>query len=455
MMMADVSRPMKAEEACAGAAVVYHCVNAPYSDWPARFPPLTASILEGVSRAGARLVFADNLYMYGLVSGAMTEALPYHAQGRKGITRARMAEDVMEAHASGSVPVTIGRASDFFGPGVTRSVLGEQVFGNAVGGRPARVLGRLDVLHSHAFVEDFAWGLVTLGEKDQALGEAWHVPTAEPTTAREFLDTLFSVLGTRVGVRTAGPGRVAVLGVFSPLLREMKEMDVPVPGTVRGRPRQVRARLREPCDSPAGSHRANGGVVQAEGPVSDDRTAESPGQRVLSMWRRLTPFPAGRWLFSRLLGRMVPYTDTIRARVLELEPGGLHSRAPRSTTHPQPPPLSARRGPREPRRDEQRAGDADVPSADRPGHRPGAGGGLRQEGAGASGSALRRQRSPTRLAMSLTWSSPRSPTRQAMSWRASPSTGCSARGDGRIRSDPIHRPRWGARAVDLRGHVSV
>ena len=84
--------------------------------------------------------------------------------------------------------------------------------------------GRLDVLHSHAFVEDFAWGLVTLGEKDQALGEAWHVPTAEPTTAREFLDTLFSVLGTRVGVRTAGPGRVAVLGVFSPLLREMKEM---------------------------------------------------------------------------------------------------------------------------------------------------------------------------------------------------------------------------------------
>ena len=55
--------------------------------------------------------------------------------------------------------------------------------------------------------------------------------------------------------------------------------------------------------------------------MSDDRTAESPGQRVLSMWRRLTPFPAGRWLFSRLLGRMVPYTDTIRARVLELEPG--------------------------------------------------------------------------------------------------------------------------------------
>ncbi len=224
MMMADVSRPMKAEEACGGAAVVYHCVNAPYADWPARFPPLTASILEGVSRAGAKLVFADNLYMYGPVSGAMTEALPYHAQGRKGITRARMAEDVMEAHASGSVRVTIGRASDFFGPGVTRSALGEQVFGNAVQGRPARMLGRLDVLHSHAFVEDFAWGLVTLGENDQALGEAWHVPTAEPMTAREFLDTLFSVLGTRVAVRTAGPGRVAILGVFRPLLREMKEM---------------------------------------------------------------------------------------------------------------------------------------------------------------------------------------------------------------------------------------
>jgi len=47
----------------------------------------------------------------------------------------------------------------------------------------------------------------------------------------------------------------------------------------------------------------------------------SPGTRLLSLWRTLSPWPGGRWLFSAIVGWMVPYTGTIGARIVELRPG--------------------------------------------------------------------------------------------------------------------------------------
>lgn len=48
---------------------------------------------------------------------------------------------------------------------------------------------------------------------------------------------------------------------------------------------------------------------------------DAPGVTVLQHWRRLSALPGGGWLFSKLLGWMVPYSGSVSPRVLHLEPG--------------------------------------------------------------------------------------------------------------------------------------
>ena len=122
----DVTDPEAAADAAKGASVVYQCLNAPYSEWAERFPPLQRGVLAAAERNGALLVSLENVYGYGPTEGMpMTEDLPLAATTVKGRTRAAMTGELLAAAAAGRARIAIGRASDFFGPGVTQgSTLG-------------------------------------------------------------------------------------------------------------------------------------------------------------------------------------------------------------------------------------------------------------------------------------------------------------------------------------------
>ncbi len=49
--------------------------------------------------------------------------------------------------------------------------------------------------------------------------------------------------------------------------------------------------------------------------------AQSIGPTLRNQWRLLSRYPAGKWLFSRALGLMVPYTGSIGGFVSKMEPG--------------------------------------------------------------------------------------------------------------------------------------
>jgi nucleoside-diphosphate-sugar epimerase len=220
---ADLAVEAEAKRACAGATVVYHCVNPPYAKWPEMHPPLMNAIIEGAAAAGARLVFGDNLYAYGPVAGPLTEDLPHLARGPNGRVRAQIAETLLRAHGTGRIRATIGRASDFFGPHVHQSTVGDRVFARAITGKAAQVLGDPDVPHTVTYIEDFGRALVTLGERDEALGEVWHVPNAETVTMRRFVQMVFESAGHPYRLRTAPRLGISTAALFDPTMRAVKE----------------------------------------------------------------------------------------------------------------------------------------------------------------------------------------------------------------------------------------
>lgn len=225
VVQADASDPASARQACQEASVVYNCIGVDYTKWAELWPPIMDGIIAGAASANAKLVFGDNLYMYGPVSGPMTEDLPYAATTRKGRVRAQIATTLMEAHVSGKVEATIGRGSDFYGPSASvTAIMGGRVFPQALSGKTASVFGNLDMPHTYTYIEDFGRGLVTLGEHDEALDEVWHIPNAKTLTTRQFLELVFEEAGTPFKVSVMPKVLVSILALFVPVLREMKEM---------------------------------------------------------------------------------------------------------------------------------------------------------------------------------------------------------------------------------------
>ena len=220
---ANVAEAADAKRACDGAAVVYHCANPPYAKWADLHPPLMDAIIEGAAAAGARLVFGDNLYAYGPVNGPLKEDLPDLAQGPNGRTRARIAETLMRAHESRRIQATIGRGSDFFGPHAHLSTVGDRVFARAIAGKPAQVLGNPDAPHTVTHIDDFGRALVTLGERDEALGQVWHVPNADTVTMRRFVQMAFEAAGRSPRLRAAPRWGIAMAALFDPTLRAVRE----------------------------------------------------------------------------------------------------------------------------------------------------------------------------------------------------------------------------------------
>ncbi|MEV4506375.1 NAD-dependent epimerase/dehydratase family protein [Streptomyces klenkii] len=213
-------------EASRGATAIYSCAAPPYHRWAADWPPLAGSLCAAAEETGAVLVMLGNLYGYGPVDGPMTENLPLAAKGTKGRVRAAVWEQARALHEQGRIKAVEVRASDFFGPGVTDGGhLAARVMPRLLRGKPVAALGDPDAPHSWTYLPDVAGALAEVAGEERAWGRAWHVPTAPALSTREMVDRLATRSGTGpVAVRRLSPAVLGVASVFSPLIRELKEI---------------------------------------------------------------------------------------------------------------------------------------------------------------------------------------------------------------------------------------
>jgi nucleoside-diphosphate-sugar epimerase len=223
-LAADVATPAGAAAASEGAAVVYHCLQPPYHRWAEEFPPLNRTVGEAAAREGAKLVVADNLYMYGPIAGSITEASPQQPTSRKGRIRKDSADALLAEHAAGRLRVTIGRASDYYGPGGKNSIAGDTVFGAAVAGKAVRWPASADQPRSFSYLPDLARALVTLGQSDAADGRAWIVPSAPPLTARALVALIEHELQRHVKLVVTSKLAMRLAGLRIPQARELPDI---------------------------------------------------------------------------------------------------------------------------------------------------------------------------------------------------------------------------------------
>ena len=226
--LADLSDPAQALAAIADSSIVYLCIGLKYdySIWRQQWPAIMTNTIEACKRAGARLIFFDNVYMYGRVNGPMTEDSPYDPCSRKGDLRARLATQLMSEVRKGNIVASIARAADFYGPEALKtSVLNLLVFANLAKGKKAQWLVNPTRPHSFTYTDDAVKALYLLAKDEQSWNQAWHLPTAtHPLSGEGFIQAAATSLGVAPRMMVLGKWMVQLGGLFDKTTSELREM---------------------------------------------------------------------------------------------------------------------------------------------------------------------------------------------------------------------------------------
>lgn len=227
IVSADISNQDQTIRAVSGSTVVYLLVGLKYDlkVWRELWPPIMRNTIEACKRTKAKLIFFDNVYMYGKVNGPMTEETPFNPCSKKGEIRAQIATALLEEIKSGSLTALIARCADFYGPRASNSVVNVLVFDKFAKGAKASWLVNDAIRHSFTFTPDAGKSLAVLAASEKAWNQTWHVPTASNSpTGKQFIEMVAREFGMQPTNRILSRTMIKLAGWFDTTIGELYEM---------------------------------------------------------------------------------------------------------------------------------------------------------------------------------------------------------------------------------------
>lgn len=225
LVAADATNPHEMEFLARDAEVIFSCTDVPYTQWAAFYPAMAHALAYALSRTTARLVFADNLYSYGNMAGAvMHEGLPHNATTKKGAIRTAVINTLLLNKEDFASRVAIVKAADFIGPNIYKGLLGRDFLERLHRNKTILLFGRPGLPHTFTYIKDFATAMVQVGTAPDTYGQVWHVPNAPAISPKEWIRLFEQETGKKATIKTLPKWMVRVAGLFSPLTRELYEL---------------------------------------------------------------------------------------------------------------------------------------------------------------------------------------------------------------------------------------
>lgn len=224
---ADLLDAQQTRNAVKGSDTVYFAAGLPPNSalWERQFPTMLKNALEAARMAGAKFVYFDNTYMYAQSNAPQTEETRFAPRGRKGKVRAAMADRVLDEMKRAEIPVLIGRAPEFYGPGKTQSFTNALILDKLKSGKRPRVPVRDDKLRTLIWTPDASRALAVLGNTPDAYGQSWHLPCCDDRlTYQQFVTLACDIFGQQADYSVISKLAFTAAGLVSKGAREIREL---------------------------------------------------------------------------------------------------------------------------------------------------------------------------------------------------------------------------------------